>query len=342
MKKEYTILDTKKLPHSEIEISGEITVDALATHRPHVLEHMKDHIDLPGFRKGKVPESMLVSKLGELAILEETAQHILEEITPNILADAKAMYIDRPAITITTLEEGKPVAFTIKVPVMPEIKAPAYKKIAKEIMSAKDEAVVVSPEDLNKVIEEIRSRFADSITEAGKEKVLPEINDEFIKKLGEFKDVADFREKVKENIKLERESRNKEKKRIAIAEKLVEEAKLDVPTMFIEQELAVMQAKFKDDIARMGIKFGDYLKHINKTEEDIRKDWSTDAVKKVSLELLFGEIAREEKITPDEAVLNKEVEHLIEHYPGADKERVTAYVTKQLIADKVFSFLETQ
>ncbi len=342
MKKEYTIIDTKKLPGSIVEITGTITVEAIAAHRPHVLDHMKDHVDLPGFRKGKVPEAMLVSRVGELSIIEHTAEHILEEIVPNILADAKAMYISRPAITITKLVEKEPVEFSLQVEVMPEVKAPEYKKIAKEVMSQKEEAITVSEEDLNKVLDEIRNQYAQNLTPSTEEKVLPEITDEFVKKLGEFKDVAEFKEKVKENIKLEREHRAKEKKRIAIAEKLVEAAKIEVPESFVEQELAVMKARFVDDITRMGMKFADYLKHINKTEEDIRTDWKGDATKKVSLELIFGEIAREEKITPEQEALDKEVNHLIEHYPGADKERVTAYVTKQLVQDKVFTFLESQ
>ncbi len=226
---------------------------------------------------------------------------------------------------------------------MPEVKAPDYKNIAHIEMAKKDDEIVVTDEDLNKVIEEIRTRYA-----AGEERLdgtdpqLPEITDEFVAKLGEFKTVAEFKDKVKENIKLERTHRAKEKKRIMIAEKLVEAAKIELPKMFVEQELAVIEARFKDDIARMGVKFADYVKHINKTEAELRTDWTPDAEKKVSLELIFATIAREEKISPDQELLDKEVAHLTEHYPGADKERVIGYVTKQLIQDKVFTFLEAQ
>ncbi len=343
MKKEYTIIDTKKLPHSELEITGEISVEAIAAHRPHVIEHMKDHVSLPGFRKGKVPEAMIVSKVGEMGILEETAEHILDEIAPAILAEAKAMYIDRPSIVVTKLEAGVPVAFTIKVPVMPEVKAPDYKKIAHDVMAKKDDAIVVTDEDVTKVIEEIRTRYAAGEPKVdGKDVPLPEITDEFVTKLGEFKTVAEFKDKVKENIALERTHRAKEKKRIMIAEKLVEAAKIELPKMFVEQELAVIEARFKDDIARMGVKFADYIKHINKTEKEIRTEWTPDAEKKVALELIFATIAREEKIKPDQELLDKEVAHLIEHYPGADNQRVIGYVTKQLIQDKVFTFLEAQ
>ena len=344
MKKEYTIKETKKLPHSEVEITGEISVEALASHRPHVLEHLKAHIDLPGFRKGKIPEAMIVSKIGELGILHNTAEHIIEEVVPEILSESKALYISRPTISITKLDIGSPAEFSIRITVMPEVKAPDYKALAHEVMSKKDEAVVITDADVEKVVEDIRRRMATPVpagSPEGTEPVLPTVDETFIKQIGEFKDVADFKAKISENIKLEREHRNREKKRLAVAEKLIEAAKIEVPDMFVEQELAVIEARFKDDITRMGVQFADYLKHIKKTENDLRLEWRPESEKKVALELILAEIGRIEKVTPDQEVLDKEVTHLLEQYPGADKDRVTTYVTKQMIQDKVFALLET-
>ena len=92
----------------------------------------------------------------------------------------------------------------------------------------------------------------------------------------------------------------------------------------------------------MGLKFEAYLKHIKKTEEDLRSDWRVDAEKKAKLELILVEIAKVEKIIPEEEKVAKETDHLIEHYPTADRDRARSYIIKQMSQDLVFEYLEGQ
>jgi trigger factor len=250
---------------------------------------------------------------------------------------------------VTKLAIGNPMEFKMTIALMPEIGLPDYKKIAKAEMAKPDEPIVVSDADVEKVIEDIRKRMAPlpetiSADKDGDKKTpeLPELNDEMLKQLGDFKDVADFKAKLADNIRLEREHKQREKKRIGIAEDMVEESKIDVPNALVEQEIALMLARFKDDISRMGLKFDEYLKHIKKTEEDLRKDWRVDAEKKAKLELILIEIARKENLKPKEEKISHETEHLLEHYPTANLDSVRAYIIKQLTADLIFEFLEKQ
>jgi FKBP-type peptidyl-prolyl cis-trans isomerase (trigger factor) len=92
----------------------------------------------------------------------------------------------------------------------------------------------------------------------------------------------------------------------------------------------------------MGIKFEEYLKHLKKTVEDLRKEFQKDAEKKAKLSLILNEIAKLEKITPDETEVEKEVSHLLSMYKEADPERARAHVESVLINEKIFQFLETQ
>ncbi len=341
-KQQFKIIETKKIPHSEVEITGEIPADVLTEYRAKAIKSLTERVEFPGFRKGKVPENMLVSKVGEMGILEEAAEMAMYDITPAILIESKLEYITQPSVSITKLAPANPVEFKLKVAVMPEIKVPDYKKIAKEEMKKEVTVLPVTDDDVQKVIDDIQKRMAPLPEKDGDEVTLPEVTDEFVKKLGEFKDVADFKVQIKENIIAERDHRTKEKKRLTISENLVAEAKIDLPETFVEQELAIMLARFKDDITKMGLKFDEYLKHIKKTEEDLRKDWRSDAEKKASLELILAQIAKEEKIKPEQEKIDHETKHLIEHYPGVDTERAKAYITKQLTQDLVFNFLEEQ
>lgn len=346
MKPIYEIKATNKLPHSEVEITVEMPATVLDEYRKRAIAYLSKEVTLDGFRKGHAPENAIVSKIGEGRILEEAAEMALRDATPAILEAEKMDFITQPRVSVTKLAIGNPVEFKMTVALMPEVVLPDYKKIAKEEMAKKDEAVVVTDEDVEKVIHDIRKQMAPipEVSADGKseEPKLPELNEELIKQLGKFEDVADFKKKLNENIRLERENKQREKKRIGMAEDLVLESKIDLPEAFVEQEIALMLARFREDISRMGLKFEEYLKHIKKTEDDLRKDWRVDAEKKAKLELILVEIAKKENIKPDEEKVAHETDHLIEHYPTADHDRARSYIIKQMAQDLVFEFLESQ
>jgi trigger factor len=145
---------------------------------------------------------------------------------------------------------------------------------------------------------------------------------------------------MKEQMFVEKENKQKEKKRLTLAEVVINKSKVEVPNLFIEGELDQMMASFADRVKRAGMEMNVYLKQAKKNIEDLRKEWRTDAEKRAKLQLVFNEIAKKEMITPDTEKLLREVEHIKEHYPDADKESVAIYVTAQMTNEKVFEFLE--
>jgi trigger factor len=98
----------------------------------------------------------------------------------------------------------------------------------------------------------------------------------------------------------------------------------------------------ESDITQMGLKFDDYLKHLNKTKEDLKKDFRGDAEKKAKFSLILNEIAKNEKITADPEQVAKEVAAILEHYKDADPERAQAHAENVLTNEKIFQFLENQ
>ncbi|MDQ5953251.1 MAG: trigger factor, partial [Patescibacteria group bacterium] len=173
------------------------------------------------------------------------------------------------------------------------------------------------------------------------EDLLP-IDDEFAKMIGGFKDVADMKEKIKENIIHERELKEKDKKRTEILEAIMENSTIDLPKIIIEGELEKMTAQFKDDIAKAGVTYEDYLKHIKKTEDDLKTEWKDVAVKRAKSQIILNNIAKEEGITPEEEEVKKEMENILSHYKDAERFRVRMYVETFLMNEMVFKFLETQ
>jgi trigger factor len=301
-----------------------------------------------------------------MQVLEEMAELALSENYPKIIEEEKIDAIGRPEISIIKLARKNPLAFKIKTAVLPEIKLADYKGIAKDTISKiadEDKNVVVTDEDMENTIMDIRKSRApkkhmaehvhtegeehehsdkpDKKDEEAKEE-LPEFNDEFVQNLGPFENVEDFKAKLKENIKLEKENQAKEKTRIKIIEKIIEDSDMDVPEILVAVELDKILYRMESDITQMGLKFEDYLKHLNKTTDDLKNDFRKDAEKKAKLALILNEIAKIEKIIADEEQVASEVAAILEHYKDADPERAKIHAENVLTNEKIFQFLENQ
>ena len=98
----------------------------------------------------------------------------------------------------------------------------------------------------------------------------------------------------------------------------------------------------ESDITQMGLKFDDYLKHLNKSTDDLKKEFRTDGENKAKLALVLNKISEVEKIAAEEKDVEKEVENIISHYKDADPEKARAYAHNILTNEKIFQFLENQ
>jgi len=78
-------ISVKKLPKSEVEIEGEIDSEIFESYFTRALKKIGETLKLDGFRKGKIPESILLSNVPEIQILEEMAQMALNDLYPKIL-----------------------------------------------------------------------------------------------------------------------------------------------------------------------------------------------------------------------------------------------------------------
>ena len=352
-------ITVKKLPKSEVEIEGELESDVFESYFNKALKKLGEKIKLDGFRKGKIPENVLLSNIPEIQILEEMAEMALGEYYPKILEENKIDAISRPEISITKLARKNPLGFKIKTATMPEIKLPDYKKIAQKILSEikkEDKNTDVTEKEVEDTIMDIRKSRVPKVHMANVEKTsdvkdtqmsnvkeeLPEFNDNFVRTLGPFRDVKDFKEKLKENIKLEKENQAKEKTRLKIIEKIIDDLKVEMPEILIEIELNKILYKMESDITQMGLKFEDYLKHLSKTVEDLRKEFRIDAEKKAKLGLILNKIAEVEKIITNQEQVAQEVAQILEHYKDADPERAKLHAENVLTNEAVFQFLESQ
>jgi len=350
--KSYDNLNIKKIEKSQIEITASIPPEIWEKFRTEAVKNLNNKLKLDGFRQGMIPENILIGKIGEMAVLEEMAELALPKSYVDILIDNKIDSIGKPSIHVTKLAKGNPLEFKAVTAVVPEIKLPDYKKISTEEVGKKSpDETNISDKDVDEAILKIRkSRVSheghdhSKLTPDEHDKLimsnLPELNDEFIKSLGKFENVEDFKAKVKEMLVENKKDEAKDKLRIRLADAITDATSLELPDVMIESEINRMQSQFETDIERMNVKLEDYLKHSKKTLEDIRKEWRQPAEKKAKLQLILNEIAKVEKISPTKEEIENEVNHLIEHYKDADRERAAIYAETVLTNEKVFQWLE--
>lgn len=332
----------KKLPETgEVEIKSEISAKEFGEAISETLADIQKEVTVPGFRKGTAPEKMVKDKIGITALMREAAEHAISHAYGHILEAEKIDAIGHPKVSITKIAEGNPLEFTIVTAVVPEVKKLDYKKIAVKENSKKSEEVTISDEEFNKTIESIQKNYASANGMKADEK-LPELTDEFVKTLGEFTDVADFKTKLKDNMLKEKEHKAHEKKRLELVDALTKDFEVVIPEVLVESELGRMTEQMKHDIERMGLKFDDYLKHLKKSADELKKEWRADAIKRVKLDLAIVHIAKEEKITADKKKVEDEVKHAQEHHKDVNPERARSYFEHIFVNQAVFEFLEKQ
>ncbi len=341
-------LVSKKEEGRELTIEVSVEKSFVDSLREKTIKKIGKDIEIKGFRKGMAPEKMIVDSVGDFKIFEEQAYSALHEILPVIMLDEKIDALTSPKISITKISPSDNFEFKATFTLMPTIELPDYKKIAKNIKP--QTKIEVTEKEVSDYIDYIRKNRAEAeymkkktagerVEESDKNK-LPEFNDEFVKTLGKFSGVEDFKKQLSENMKTEKEVQEKNKRRTEIIEKIIDESKVDLPEILIDEEKTRMINQYRNDIERIGIKFEDYLKEIKKSEEDLKKEWHTDAVKRSKMNLILPKIANVEKITADKERLEHEMKHIVEHHKDVDPEVARVYLSHVLTNEKVFEFLE--
>ncbi|MBI2474548.1 MAG: hypothetical protein HYV68_02495 [Candidatus Taylorbacteria bacterium] len=327
-------------------IELEISSDEIGKYRAKALRRMAEQVDLPGFRKGHVPEKIIVEKMGEVSVLEEAINSWLKEAVPEILQKDAPEAIALPRVEVTKAVPGNPVNLALKIPLRPKLVLPDYKELAKENNRKKEQPKSVTEKEIDEAILRLRQYAARAVNPENKEELkeeeLPPLNDQFAEAVGGGKTVADLKERIRKDLAAENEIKAKEKNRLAIIDAILKKTDGNLPDVLIEHEIDKMEAEFESDVERMGLKVGDYLKQAKKTREDLLRDWRPTAEKRSKVNLILAEIKQKEKITPDPKEVEHETEHILEHHKDAKKENVEAYVERMLSNQKTFEWLESQ
>lgn len=117
-------------------------------------QRIAKQVNIPGFRKGKVPPPVIDRQVGRGAVLDEAINEALPKFYVQALQENDLEPLAQPEIDVTKFEDNGILEFTAEVDVRPTIDLPAYDALEVEV-----EDVAVTDEDLAEQLEALRERF---------------------------------------------------------------------------------------------------------------------------------------------------------------------------------------
>lgn len=179
-----------------------------------------------------------------------------------------------------------------------------------------------------------------------KEKVLPELNDEFAQKVGPFKTVDDLKADIQKFIDATKEKEDKKNADNAIFEKVLDAVKIDIQDSMIERESETLLAEYKQKLAMQGFNPEDAIKAHG--QEEMMNDLKKEAAVRIKNSLVIDKIAQEENIKIEQADLENKFQEIERTY-HIGRQEVLAQVkqnpeilhslSQQALNEKVINFL---
>jgi len=152
----------EKLTPTRVKLTITVTPDDLKPSIAHAYEHIAQDVQIPGFRKGKVPAPIIDQRIGRGAVIEHAVNEGLDKFFREATAEHKLRIVGRPSAEITQWPNEKDFSgdllVDVEVDVRPEIELPDYAGITLEV-----DAVEADEAALDAELENMRARFGTLI-----------------------------------------------------------------------------------------------------------------------------------------------------------------------------------
>ena len=147
------------LSPTRVRLDVEVAYSELEPHVANAYKKVATQVNIPGFRKGKVPAAMIDQRVGRGAVIDEAVNTALPEFYGQAAREHKVAVIGRPEVDVKEYVDNDKLVFTVEVDVRPEVKLPDFSKITIEVDDVK-----VEDSDVDEQIESLRTRFGTLTT----------------------------------------------------------------------------------------------------------------------------------------------------------------------------------
>ncbi|MDN5726006.1 MAG: trigger factor, partial [Propionibacteriales bacterium] len=144
----------EQLSPSRVKITIEVPFAELKPSLDKAYDEVAKQVNIPGFRRGKVPPAVIDQRVGRGVVLQEAINAALPEFYGQAIAEHKVTPLAQPEIEVTKLEDRELVEFTAEVDVRPEFDLPDFSAINAEV-----DAVDVTDEQVTEQLDGLRQRF---------------------------------------------------------------------------------------------------------------------------------------------------------------------------------------
>ncbi|WP_166806154.1 trigger factor [Cryobacterium cheniae] len=153
----------EKLSPTRAKVTISVAPEELKPSITHAYGHIAEDINIPGFRKGKVPPAIIDQRVGKSAVLEHAVNESLDGFYRTAVSEHKLRPLGRPEADIVAWPSDKDFSgdleLAIEVDVRPEIDLPNYSGLKLTV-----DAVEVSDDEVTEELDNLRSRFGTLVT----------------------------------------------------------------------------------------------------------------------------------------------------------------------------------
>ena len=142
------------LSPTRVRLDVEVAYSELESHVANAYKKVAAQVNIPGFRKGKIPASMIDQRVGRGTVIDEAINSALPEFYGQAAREHKVAVIGRPEVDVKEFVDNDKLVFTVEVDVRPEVVLPDFSKITIEVDDVK-----VEDSDVDEQIESLRTRF---------------------------------------------------------------------------------------------------------------------------------------------------------------------------------------
>jgi len=149
-----------------------------------------------------------------------------------------------------------------------------------------------------------------------KEKVMPELTDEWVSSMTEFDNIAEMNDELFKNIEMVKKRQIANQYQGLLTSKLIEESKLELPEQLVIAEMDSILQNFMAELNQNNIKIEDYLQMTGLTEETLQEDLKNQATRNLSMVVILDKVVEDQELKLDD----KEIKYIDDHMSTHDKE----------------------
>ena len=142
------------LSPTRVRLDIEVEFSEMSSHVADAYKKVATQVNIPGFRKGKVPAAMIDQRVGRGTVLDEAINAALPDFYGKAAREHSVAVLGRPVVDVKEFVDNEKLLFTVEVDVRPEVKLPDFSSITIEV-----EDLLVSDADVDEQVEELRTRF---------------------------------------------------------------------------------------------------------------------------------------------------------------------------------------